>query len=212
VWALSPTPRMKPLTQHLWRTAEHLVQAAAAMPSRGRRNCSDLNQALMEFGALVCTARNPQCDSCPLTDLCAARAQGDPTRYPRAARRSPTTRLSVQVWILDWQGRGYLEQQAQKEWNAGLWQFPTEVGVDRTSENRRSAGRPLGSGQPLFSLRHTITRHRIQAQVFYLRGALARRAAPKSRAGRWHRWADISHLALSSLHRKVYERWASGRA
>lgn len=28
------------------------------------------NQALMDFGALVCTAKNPQCDSCPVSGLC----------------------------------------------------------------------------------------------------------------------------------------------
>jgi len=34
--------------------------------------------AVMELGALVCTANNPRCGECPLADLCAWRAAGHP--------------------------------------------------------------------------------------------------------------------------------------
>jgi A/G-specific adenine glycosylase len=36
------------------------------------------NVAIMELGALVCTARVPRCDACPIADLCAWRAAGYP--------------------------------------------------------------------------------------------------------------------------------------
>lgn len=44
----------------LWALAERLLP----------RRAYDYNQALMDFGALICTARRPRCDRCPLTDLC----------------------------------------------------------------------------------------------------------------------------------------------
>ncbi|MFZ5869459.1 MAG: A/G-specific adenine glycosylase, partial [Actinomycetota bacterium] len=34
--------------------------------------------AVMELGALVCTARSPRCGACPVADLCAWRAAGNP--------------------------------------------------------------------------------------------------------------------------------------
>lgn len=34
--------------------------------------------ATMELGALVCTSRNPKCDKCPVSALCAWRLQGSP--------------------------------------------------------------------------------------------------------------------------------------
>ena len=43
--------------------------------------------ALMELGALVCTARAPQCAACPLRRSCAWRAAGSP---PYTGRRRPT--------------------------------------------------------------------------------------------------------------------------
>ena len=42
--------------------------------------------ALMELGAIVCTARAPRCEACPLADRCAWRSDGYPAyRGPRAA-------------------------------------------------------------------------------------------------------------------------------
>ena len=41
--------------------------------------------ATMELGALVCTARQPSCDACPLADLCAWRAR----RLPGVRRPAP---------------------------------------------------------------------------------------------------------------------------
>ncbi|HET7724064.1 MAG TPA: A/G-specific adenine glycosylase [Propionibacteriaceae bacterium] len=43
--------------------------------------------AAMELGALVCTARSPRCDACPVSDLCAWRAAGRPA-LPEPVRRT----------------------------------------------------------------------------------------------------------------------------
>jgi A/G-specific adenine glycosylase len=45
------------------------------------------NAGMMELGALICTARSPKCDLCPLANVCAWRAAGYPdveiTRKPK---------------------------------------------------------------------------------------------------------------------------------
>jgi A/G-specific adenine glycosylase len=45
--------------------------------------------AVMELGALVCTAARPRCDSCPVADLCAWRTAGHPP-YDGPPRRGQT--------------------------------------------------------------------------------------------------------------------------
>jgi A/G-specific adenine glycosylase len=45
------------------------------------------NVAAMELGALVCTARSPRCDACPVADLCAWNRAGRPA-YTGPARRA----------------------------------------------------------------------------------------------------------------------------
>lgn len=46
------------------------------------------NQAVMELGATVCTSKNPQCDICPLKNICLWRQAGYPGIGERATRKS----------------------------------------------------------------------------------------------------------------------------
>jgi A/G-specific adenine glycosylase len=52
-----------PSSRDIWRLAEALV------PRSGSR-AWEFNQALMELGALVCTARRPTCGECPVRQGC----------------------------------------------------------------------------------------------------------------------------------------------
>jgi len=45
------------------------------------------NAAIMELGAVVCTARSPKCDACPIADACAWRRAGYPVFE---GKRAPT--------------------------------------------------------------------------------------------------------------------------
>ena len=59
-----PRIRKKAGTQRLWQTAELIL------PSRGK-TAWVFNQAIMELGALVCTARLARCGGCPVRQVCA---------------------------------------------------------------------------------------------------------------------------------------------
>lgn len=62
------------------------------------------NQAVMELGALVCTAANPQCERCPLAGLCAWKRDGFPgmgVRRTRAAQRWKGTNRQVRGIVMN---------------------------------------------------------------------------------------------------------------
>ena len=59
--------------------------ARAAMPP-DREAANTWNVAVMELGALVCVARGPRCEDCPVADLCAWNVAGRPA-YAGPARR-----------------------------------------------------------------------------------------------------------------------------
>ncbi len=52
------------------RPLKQLWDLSAALIPKGKGY--DFNQALMDFGALVCTARKPACPVCPMRAICAA--------------------------------------------------------------------------------------------------------------------------------------------
>ena len=59
-----------PGQKHVWSIARTLL------PRTGRATWTH-NQALMELGALVCTARVARCESCPVRTICASRRRPD---------------------------------------------------------------------------------------------------------------------------------------
>ena len=64
------------------RTAARLEKLATSLIPAGKAWA--FNQALMDFGALVCTARAPRCDACPFRSRCRAYA-----RWQRRGRSAP---------------------------------------------------------------------------------------------------------------------------
>jgi A/G-specific adenine glycosylase len=64
VFAVRGRRRSSRRTDALWRLAARLVP-------RGR--AGDWNQALMDLGATICTARAPRCPACPVAVVCRSR-------------------------------------------------------------------------------------------------------------------------------------------
>ena len=54
-------PKAHAMKKHLWLLSETLVP---------HKNVFDFNQALMDLGATVCSARKPDCARCPMKSLC----------------------------------------------------------------------------------------------------------------------------------------------
>jgi A/G-specific adenine glycosylase len=54
-------PKSHAMTRHLWIVADTMVPV---------RHAFDFNQALMDFGALICVAKNPKCLVCPMAEGC----------------------------------------------------------------------------------------------------------------------------------------------
>jgi A/G-specific adenine glycosylase len=71
-------------------TDKELLRVAGELvpPKRGWR----WNQALMETGALVCTARRPRCEGCPLREGCRARVEAMSAGWPKPERKTPARR------------------------------------------------------------------------------------------------------------------------
>lgn len=58
--------------------AKRDLAAMAAILPEDDAKAALVNAATMELGAVVCTARSPRCEACPLADACAWRAAGYP--------------------------------------------------------------------------------------------------------------------------------------
>jgi A/G-specific adenine glycosylase len=94
--AFHPRRPKDPNDPVIWQTAE------ALLPRTGKSAWA-FNQGIMELGALVCTARTPNCAQCPLIDRCAwQRADAPPYAGPRVRpQRFAGTDRQVRGLLMD---------------------------------------------------------------------------------------------------------------
>jgi A/G-specific adenine glycosylase len=77
-------------------TVRDLAAVEALLPSDPRQ-AARVSIALMELGALVCSARAPRCGECPLAEVCAWRLAGGPDYAGPTVRRQRFTGTDRQV-------------------------------------------------------------------------------------------------------------------
>lgn len=147
----------------------------------------EINEALMELGATVCTATDPGCAACPLATECRAKNEGRPEVYPPPRRRRASIALRwVAACCVDDDGQWLLRRIDEGPVLRGLWLPPlAELATD--DDPCREAARlvpemQLKSGEVVPAVRHTITHRRLS--VIPVRFA-AKSFAPPSNGWRW---------------------------
>jgi A/G-specific adenine glycosylase len=134
--------------EQVWSAAKNLIEACGASLYPG-----DLNQALMELGATVCTPRNPECARCPLADYCQAKKTGEQHNYPQLEQKAAVTKWMLRAWVVeDSKGRLLFAKRESEGLFGGLWEVPTERIEAAPKKEKRE--------KPLARLTHVLT-HRI---------------------------------------------------
>ena len=81
----------------------------------------DWAQALMDLGSTICRPKSPLCLMCPISGYCAARAEGQPDRYPVKAAKAARPHRQGIAWVLrDRQGRVALVRRPDKGLLGGM--------------------------------------------------------------------------------------------
>jgi A/G-specific adenine glycosylase len=147
-------PGERAVEQQLWALAESLVP---------RRDNAAYIQGLMDLGATVCTARNPQCARCPVRGTCGAFAAGRVDDYPapRPKKTVPTRRTSMLV--LRHGDEVMLEKRPSVGIWGGLWSFPElAAGEDAAAVGARRYRCETRRIERLGVLRHGFTHFALQ--------------------------------------------------
>jgi A/G-specific adenine glycosylase len=161
--------------EELWDAADEVLD---------RKRPGDFNQAMMELGATICTPKSPSCMMCPVLDSCLTRGESAPLR-----KAIPQTRLEVH-YALDVRHKCsdskeifLVRRPRNASLMAGMWELPEAPGKN-------------GIGEPLLTLRHSITVTDYTVKVW---GA----AVQSSTRGKWVSGGSLSRIALTGLARKI---------
>jgi A/G-specific adenine glycosylase len=202
-FGITTNPREKSTNNKLWQLAEQLVVNAAILP--GKQNCSQLNQALMELGALVCTPRQPRCSDCPLAKGCIAFRQDLVETIPNLGARPDITPRRFVAFVAQDDGRVLVRRRLNALVKARLWEFPNLEVANSNADLIESARELLGtralSLHILATIRHSITRYRITMEVFRVDSATS--LVNRDPSARWYTPAKLKKLTFSSAHRRI---------
>jgi A/G-specific adenine glycosylase len=130
----------------------------------------EVNEALMELGATICTPAQPDCGRCPLNERCQALLAGDPLAYPPPRQTRSSIHLRwLAVVIEDPAGRWLLRQVTEGPILRGLWLPPfAEIGGRLSLDDQVRRLLPFQTTTPIeFSkpISHSITHRRIEVSV-----------------------------------------------
>ena len=82
-------------------------------------------QGIMDLGATICTARQPQCLLCPVQKICRALAAGEPTRYPVKTRKLKRSTQALSLLLAQRpDGSVWLEKRPSRGIWGGLYCVP----------------------------------------------------------------------------------------
>lgn len=188
--------------------------AATLVPAK---RPGDFNQALMDLGAMICQAKNPNCSICPLASICRAWLTDLQNSLPvkRKALTIPR-RQSVAAVIRNPEGLLLVVQRPATGLLASLWKLPggfVEDGENMESSLRRSVRKELGifirAVKKLASVNHAYTHFRIKLDTYE---SILLKGEPKALACQEWRWAtpsDLNKLPLSKIDRTVIAVLAS---
>jgi len=169
------------------------------------------NQALMEFGAVVCSRGTPRCDRCPLTVCCESFRTGSTAKRPVRAAGKERIEVSLVAAVIVAGGLVYVQQRPPSGLWASLWEFPgghLEVGElpgeAVLREVREETKFVVALERPLPIFTYTYTRYRATLHPFLCR--LSHPIEPVLHAARAYRWLavrDLDTLGFSSGHRQL---------
>ncbi len=193
LFAIDGWPGSAAVENRLWPLAESLLPEA---------RLADYTQAIMDFGATLCTRGRPDCAACPFGADCAARREGRIAELPapRPSRALPQ-RDCVMLLLENHRGELLLERRGPAGVWAGLWCLPQFDDIDAArawrgdSEHERSL--------PVIS--HAFSHYRLRIAPLHCRMLGAPQHIRDNESLRWTAPDAIETIGLPAPVRRLLQ-------
>jgi len=133
----------------------------------------DYNQAVMEFGALHCTPRNPGCDHCPFSRVCIAKTQSLQDVLPVKIAAAPKRERYFHYLLLEKSGKIWMKKRDAGDIWHGLYDFLLIESDKKLSEKtlKIRMGQHFNlSGSPklIQAFTHILTHQKLHTSFYHL--------------------------------------------
>lgn len=140
---------------------------ALAQKLLDKKEPGEYNQAIMDFGATVCTPQSPVCKACPLAKKCAARRENHIEELPVKAQK---TKISERFFHYIYVEQGNLVW-LHKRGAGDIWQNLYELPLVETAKRGELQKAPAWCGRAKISfvgkpIKHVLSHRIIWAQLY----------------------------------------------
>ncbi len=178
------------------------------------RQPMEYTQAIMDLGALLCTAARPRCEECPLRPGCRAAAGNDPQRYsPRRRRGALPWRAAQLLLVEDGRGRLLLEKRPPAGIWGGLWSVP-ELGPREDAQAYCAVHLgAVAARRDWEEVRHSFSHYQLRIRPVHLRlaGKGEKRAGVMEADHRiWYKKGGAPLVGIAAPVQRLIKRWETG--
>ncbi|NQY68835.1 MAG: A/G-specific adenine glycosylase [Flavobacteriales bacterium] len=132
------------------------------------KNPDTHNQAIMEVGSLVCTPKNPNCNECPLIDLCLARANNTIDSRPVKSKKNKVRDRYFHFLLFDINEETYIEQRTEKGIWQNMYQFPlVEIEENEIDNHKKQWSKQWKESSEII---HKLSHQTIHATFHHITG------------------------------------------
>jgi len=192
-WPGAPT-----VEKELWRLSEKLLPE--------KRN-ADYTQAIMDFGATLCTRSKPRCTQCPLNKKCLAFIENRVAELPqkKPSKKIPT-RHTVMLVFLNNQIEVLLSRRPAKGVWSGMWSLPEVSDLDEARPLLQQLVKNIDSNNiALAEFQHTFSHYHLMIKPYCWRELQARHRIADNDSIRWQALNKLDAVGLPAPVKKLLE-------
>ncbi|MDW7797562.1 A/G-specific adenine glycosylase [Streptococcus canis] len=190
----------------------------------------DFNQALMDLGTDIESAKNPRPDESPIRFFCAAYLHGTYDKYPIKEPKKKPRPIEVQAFVIEnTEGALLLEKNTQGRLLGGFWSFPImETSfisqqldlfedkaqvlerVSQISEFEKSyALKPKWTERVFPMVKHTFSHQKWT--IALTEGLIAQQQLPKEKELAWVKLEDMTNYPMATPQKKMLGAYLKGK-
>lgn len=180
----------------LWKIAEEHTPT---------ERIADYTQAIMDFGAIICT-KNPLCAECPFTQQCVAYKSGEPNLYPIKKNKKPLPVRSTSMLILRSGDQIFLKKRVSTGLWGGLWSFPETNAPEKNFQwlLKEDFDCEMMSTHQLPNFRHTFSHFHLDINPYLINVKKNNNMIREDQTYAWHKIKNLK-IAIPTPVKKIIE-------
>lgn len=196
-FGISGWPGSPAIEKELWELSEKLLP---------EKRIADYTQAIMDFGATLCTRSKPRCMECPFRESCVAYRENRVSELPqkKPGKKIPT-RHTVMAVLLNQQNEVLLSRRPAKGVWSGMWSLPEVTRLEEANiliqQKANSANTPV----ELAEFQHTFSHYHLMIKPFLWRNLKAKHRIADGDSSRWHPLSDLDSVGLPAPVKKLLQ-------